>query len=116
MSMRGETQMFTRLFILGVAGVMSCAVFASDEIIGEDPVMTDGSTLMADNRRKGRRDDRQDDRDDKQDCRQEEGLVGDDKRECKQEDRGEGGEDDGAEAEEGPEAEEGAESEDDSDA
>ena len=109
MSVRGETQMFTRLLILGVTGILSCTVFASDETVGEDPMMTDESTLMADNRRKDRRDDRQDNRDDKQDCRQEEGLVGKDKRDCKQENRGEGDEDEGAEAEEG------AESEDDSD-
>ena len=108
--------MFTKLTILGVTGFMCCAAFANDQIDGVDSVISDESTLMADNRRKGRRDDRQDDRDDKQDCRQEEGLVGDDKRDCKQEERGEGGEDDGAEADGGAEAEEGAESEDDSDA
>lgn len=108
--------MFTRLLILGVTGILSCTVFASDEIVGEDPMMTDESTLVADNRRKERRDDRQDNRDDKQDCRQDEGLVGKDKRDCKQENRGEGDEDEGAETEGGAEAEEGAESEDDSDA
>jgi hypothetical protein len=108
--------MLTRLLVLGITGFFSCAVFASDETVGEDPMMTDQSTLIADNRRKDRRDDRQDDRDDKQDCRQEEGLVGDDKRDCKQENRGEGDEDEGAEADGGAEAEDGAESEDDSDA
>ena len=58
MSMRGETQMFTRLLVLGVAGILSCAVFASDEIVAEDSVIDGDSTLMADNRRKDRRDDR----------------------------------------------------------
>ena len=82
--------MITRILALCLTGLLSCAVFASDDI--NDAGITDNNIdlIMADNRRKGRRDDRQEDRDDKQDCRQEEGLVGDDKRECKQENRGDG--------------------------
>jgi len=90
--------MITRLLVLGVFGFLSSAVCASDDI--DDGLITanNADLIVADNRRKERRDDRGDNRDDKQDCRQEEGRVGDDKRECKQENRGDGSEDEGAEA------------------
>ena len=82
--------MLTRLLIIGVTGLLSCAVFASTDINDVGITADNADLIMADNNRKDRRDGRQDNRDDKQDCRQEEGRVGDDKRECKQEDNGEG--------------------------
>ena len=70
--------MIKKLLALGIIGLFSCSVFASDS----------DALLMADNNRQERRGDRHENRDDKQDCRQEEGRVGDDKRDCKQEKRG----------------------------
>jgi len=81
--------MITRVMIAGVIGLLSCAVYASDDVYDVTLTVDNDGLLMADNPRKDRRDDRQGDRDDNQDCRQEEGRVGDDKRECKQEERGE---------------------------
>ena len=101
--------MMTKLLITTLFGFLSCVAFASDDAVNSSLSATmDGGLLMADNPRKGRRDDRQGDREGYQDCRQEEGRVGDrvgdDKRECKQEERGEGDEDEGAEADEPAEA------------
>ncbi len=84
--------MITRLLAVGIIGLLSCSVFASDDTGDVSSTVSDVDQYTVQNRRKERRDDRQDDRDDKQDCRQEEGRVGDDKRECKQENREEGDE------------------------
>jgi len=97
--------MITRLLIAGVAGFLSCAVFASDDVNDAlSSVSKDDPIMLADNRRKDRRDGRQENRDDKQDCRQEEGRVGDDKRDCKQENRGEGDEKEPEQQEDGADA------------
>ena len=101
--------MITRLLALGLAGFLSCAVLASDDVDNASSMVGNYDLIMADNPRKERRDDRQGDRqgnrDGKQDCRQEEGRVGNDKRECKQENRGEGDEGDkGDESDQGNEA------------
>ena len=82
--------MITRLLVGGVTLFLSCAVFASDDVVDGLSTINKDGLIMAQTRRKDRRDDRQDDRDDKQDCRQEEGRIGDDKRECKQDARGDG--------------------------
>ena len=82
--------MTIRLLALAIAGLMSSAALADNEVTDIGTTTINIDLIMADNRRKDRRDDRGDNRDDKQECRQEEGRVGDDKRECKQENRGEG--------------------------
>jgi hypothetical protein len=84
--------MITRLLVVSIFGLLSCAVSASDVADDGLYLVSSEDVLLADNRRKDRRGDRQEDRDEKQDCRQEEGRIGHDKRECKQEDRGEGDE------------------------
>jgi len=97
--------MIKRLLAIAIAGLLSCAVFASGDANDVGFTSSNDDLIMADTRRKDRREDRQDDRDDKQDCRQEEGRIGDDKRECKQENRGEGDEvEEEAEEEEGTKA------------
>jgi hypothetical protein len=97
--------MTKRLLAIAISGLLSCAVFASDNADETGFTSSGVDLLMADTRSKDRRDDRKDDRDDKQDCRQEEGRLGDDKRECKQENRGEGDEaEEDAEEEEGSKA------------
>ena len=95
--------MITRLLVLGICGLLSCGIFASEDVYDHSITVDNADLIVADNRRKDRRDDRGDNRDDKQECRQEEGRVGDDKRECKQENRGEG-DDDGKEEDKGAEA------------
>jgi hypothetical protein len=100
-----EIKMIKKLLAVGIIGLLSCSVFASEDTDYGVQGSASDALLMADNPRQERRDDRHENRDDKQDCRQEEGRVGDDKRDCKQDARG--GED-GAEAD-GPESD-GAES------
>ena len=102
--------MINKLLAVGIIGLLSCSVSASDDTNYGVQSGDNGALLMADNNRQERRGDRHEDRDDKQDCRQEEGRVGDDKRDCKQDARGgeDGAEADGAESD-GAESE-GAES------
>ena len=92
--------MIRKLLAVGIIGLLSCGVFASEEADHGLNSSDSDALLMADNNRQERRGGRQDNRDDKQDCRQEEGRVGDDKRECKQEERDgeDGAEADGAES------------------
>ena len=90
--------MITRLLVVSIFGLLSCAVSASDVVDDGLYLVSSEDALIADNRRKDRRGDRQEDRDEKQDCRQEEGRVGHDKRECKQ---GDGKDGDEAEGDEG---------------
>ena len=80
--------MIRKLLAVGIIGLLSCGVFASEA--ADDGLNNSDSDalLMADNNRQERRGGRQENRDGKQDCRQEEGRVGDDKRDCKQEERG----------------------------
>jgi hypothetical protein len=92
--------MIKKLLAVGLIGLLSCSVFASEDIDNGVIASDSDALLMADNPRQERRGDRNENRDDKQDCRQEEGRVGDDKRDCKQDSRGD---EDGAEAD-GPEA------------
>ena len=92
--------MIKKLLAVGMIGLLSCGVFASETADHGLNASDNDALLMANNPRQERRGGRQDNRDDKQDCRQEEGRVGDDKRECKQDSKGEedGAEADGAES------------------
>jgi hypothetical protein len=75
----------------GIAGILSCTVYAVDSVTDSSPGNGIYGMMLAETqgmeRRDDRRDDRQDDRGDRQDCRQEEGVVGHDKRDCKQDAR-----------------------------
>ena len=92
--------MIRKLLAVGIIGLLSCGVFASEAVAHGLNSSDSDALLLANNNRQERRGGRQDNRDDKQDCRQEEGRVGDDKRDCKQEERGpdDDAEADGAEA------------------
>ena len=78
--------MLKQLGILGIAALLSFAVFASDLIAGPSTGYADHETLLTDTRGQDRREDRGENRDDRQDCRQEEGRIGKDKRDCKRDD------------------------------
>ena len=95
-----EIKMIKKLLAVGIIGLLSCSVFASEDTDYGVQGSAGDALLMADNPRKERRGERGDNRDDKQDCRQEEGRVGDDKRDCKQDEIGgeDGAEADGAES------------------
>ena len=92
--------MIKKLLAVGIIGLLSCSVFASEATDDGFNASASDVLLMANNNRQERRGGRQENRDGKQDCRQEEGRVGDDKRDCKQEERGgeDGAEADGAES------------------
>ena len=80
--------MIKKLLAVGIFGLLSCSVFASEATDDGLNASDSDVLLMANNNRQERRGGRQENRDGKQDCRQEEGRVGDDKRDCKQEERG----------------------------